>query len=189
MLGFPHAPPDDLDGRVLVESPLVAAVAADDPFAGRAAVTLDELAARALICLPRGHGLRAALDAALAARSLTARVGFESGAMTLLLRLAARGAGVAVVPEPALGAAGMAALARPPVAVPITPEIRTRLHLVLRSGGPGGPAAQALLESLLRWRPARGSAGDRHQDPDGLGDRGAPRDPHRGGDGAERVGA
>jgi len=57
---------------------------------------------------------------------------------------------VAVVPEPALGAAGMAALARPPVAVPITPEIRTRLHLVWRSGGPGGPATQALLESLLR---------------------------------------
>ncbi|MER7436921.1 hypothetical protein ACFU8R_02955 [Pseudonocardia alni] len=55
-----------------------------------------------------------------------------------------------MVPEPALGAAGMAALARPPVAVPITPEIRTRLHLVWRSGGPGGPATQALLESLLR---------------------------------------
>ncbi|WP_226362513.1 LysR family transcriptional regulator [Pseudonocardia sp. ICBG1142] len=154
VLGFPHAPPDGLDGRVLVESPLVAAVAADDPFAGRAAITCEELAARALICLPRGHGLRAALDAALAARSLTARVGFESGAMTLLLRLAARGAGVAVVPEPALGAAGVAALARPPVAVPITPQIRTRLHLVWRRGGPGGPAARALLESLLRQHPA-----------------------------------
>ena len=38
MLGFPHAPPDDLDGRVLVESPLVAAVAADETFAKPEAV-------------------------------------------------------------------------------------------------------------------------------------------------------
>lgn len=147
--GFPDAPPDGLDGRVLLESPLVAAVAADDELAGRAALAPAELVRRPLICLPRGHGLRAALDTALAAHGLTARVAFESGAMNLLLRLAARGAGVAVVPEPALRAPAVQALDRPPVAVPLDPPVRTRLHLVWRSGGPGGPAARALLERLL----------------------------------------
>ncbi|MEJ8280679.1 LysR family transcriptional regulator [Pseudonocardia spirodelae] len=148
--GFPTGPPDGLSGRVLVESALVAAVAPDDEFAGRAALPLAELVTRPLICLPRGHGLRTALDAALAAHGLTGRVGFESGAMTLLLRLAARGAGVAVVPEPAFGAAGVRALERPPVAVPLDPEVRTRLYLVWRGGGPSGPAARALLAALLQ---------------------------------------
>lgn len=149
VLGFPDTPPDGLEGRMLIESELVAAVAADDPLAGQPAVPLAELVTRPLICLPRGHGLRSALEQALAAQGLAARVSFESGAMNLLLRLAARGAGVAVVPEPALQAVPVQALDEPPVAVPLTPEIRTRLHLVWRAGRPGGPAARALLERLL----------------------------------------
>ncbi|OLL72186.1 putative LysR-family transcriptional regulator [Pseudonocardia sp. Ae168_Ps1] len=149
VLGFPTAPPDGLDGRVLVESELVAAVAADDAVAGDAVLPLAELVRRPLICLPRGHGLRTALDGALAAHGLTARVTFESGAMNLLLRLAARGAGTAVVPAPALRAAAVQVLERPPAALALEPEVRTRLHLVWRSGGPGGPAARALLDRLL----------------------------------------
>lgn len=146
--GFPDAPPDGLDGRMLIEDRLVAAVAADDPLAGRDRLAVTALADRPLICLPRGHGLRAALDGALAAHGVTARVAFESGAMNLLLRLAARGAGIAVVPAPALRAPAVRALDRPPVALPLDPEVRTRLHLVWRSGGPSGPAARALLDRL-----------------------------------------
>ncbi|MEV1290777.1 LysR family transcriptional regulator [Pseudonocardia sp. NPDC049635] len=148
VLGFPQAPPDGLDGRLLQEERLVAAVAQDDGYAGRATLTPAELATRRLICLPRGNGLRAALDTALAGHGVTARVAFEAGSMNLLLRLAAAGAGVAVVPEPALGAPAVLALERPPVAVPLEPEVRARLYLAWRSGGPTGPAARALLDVL-----------------------------------------
>lgn len=148
VLGLPDGPPGGVDGRVLLEDRLVAAVAGDDELAGRAALSPAELGTRPLICLPRGHGLRAALDGALAAHGVTARVAFEAGAMNLLLRLAARGAGIAVVPAPALQAPAVRALDRPPVAVPLDPEVRTTLYLVWRSGGPAGPAARALLDRL-----------------------------------------
>lgn len=148
VVGFPDTPPDGLEGRVLIEDRLVAAVAAHDPLAGRDRLALTELGDRPLICLPRGHGLRAALDGALAAHRVTARVAFEAGAMSLLLRLAARGAGIAVVPEPALRAPAVLALERPPVAVRLDPEVRTRLYVVWRAGGPSGPAARALLDRL-----------------------------------------
>lgn len=149
VVGHPGPLPPGLEGRELVEEPLVAAVAADDELAGRAALDLDELASRPLICLPRRHGLRTTLDAALAAHGVTARVAFEAGAMSLLLRLAARGAGIAVVPAPAVLAPAVQALDRPPVAVALRPEVQARLYLVWRDGGPGGPAARALLDRLL----------------------------------------
>lgn len=146
--GFAGDPPDGLDGRVLADERLVVAVAADDPVAGRERVALADLSGRPLICLPRGHGLRAVLDGALAEHGMDTRVAFEAGAMSLLLRLAGRGAGVAVVPEPALLAPAVRALDRPPVGVPLDPELRTRLFLVWRCGGPSGPAARALLDRL-----------------------------------------
>ncbi|MBW0106412.1 LysR family transcriptional regulator [Pseudonocardia sp. KRD291] len=148
-LGAPGELPDGLRGRVLLDDRLVAAVAADDPLAGRARIGLDELAARPLICLPQGHGLRAALDRACAAAGVHARVAFEAGAMSLLLRLAARGVGVAVVPEPALQAPPVLALDAPPVAIRLDPEVRARLHLAWRAGGPSGPAARALVAQVV----------------------------------------
>ncbi|WP_344017423.1 LysR family transcriptional regulator [Pseudonocardia kongjuensis] len=148
VLGLPGDPPSGIESRVLMEERLVAAVAADDTAAGLDVFPLAGLAGRRLICLPPGHGLRAALDTALTAHGTATRVAFEAGSMNLLLRLAASGAGVAIVPEPALRAPAVLALDRPPVAVPLEPEVRTRLHLAWRAGGPAGPAARALLENL-----------------------------------------
>jgi DNA-binding transcriptional LysR family regulator len=147
-LGAPGDLPDTCQSRVVADERLVAAVAADDPLAGAEGVELAELARRPLICLPRGHGLRTSLDGALAAAGVPARVAFESGSMSLLLRLAARGVGIAVVPEPAL-AIPVPPPARPPRGVPLRPEVRTRLHLAWRRGGPSGPAARALLDQVL----------------------------------------
>ena len=149
-LGAPGELPDTCRSRVVADERLVAVVTADDPLAGAESVELAELAHRPLICLPRGHGLRASLDGALAAAGISARVAFESGSMSLLLRLAARGVGVAVVPEPALGIP--VPPARAPRGIPLRPEVRTRLHLAWRRGGPSGPAARALLDRVLGAR-------------------------------------
>jgi DNA-binding transcriptional LysR family regulator len=140
--------PDGIEGVVVQDERLVAVVAADDPLAGHAAVGLDELADRPLICLPVGHGLRASFDRACEAAGVAPRVAFEAGAMTLLMRLAARGVGVAIAPEPAPTAPPVQALERPPVVVPLRPEVRTRLMLVWRAGTGAGPAARALQQRL-----------------------------------------
>ena len=151
--------PDGLEGVVVQDERLVAVVGADDPLAVRArrtrsdhrhgaGVGLRELADRPLICLPVGHGLRTTFDRACEAAGVVPRVAFEAGAMTLLMRLAARGVGVAIAPEPAPTAPPVQALDRPPVVVPLRPEVRTRLMLVWRAAPGAGPAARALVRRL-----------------------------------------
>src|SRR5579872_6571961 len=67
-----------LETRVLLEDTLVAAVSPADPLSRRQAVTVKELAGQPLICLPRGTGVRAALDAGCAAAEAEPRVVLEA---------------------------------------------------------------------------------------------------------------
>ena len=55
---------------------------------------------RPLISLPPGTGLRCILDLACAEAGFRPRIAFEAAAPPVLARLAARGLGVAVVPDP-----------------------------------------------------------------------------------------
>ncbi|KIF00616.1 LysR family transcriptional regulator, partial [Streptomyces sp. RSD-27] len=87
----------------------MAAVRADDPLVREAvdgSVALAALRGRPLICLPRGTGLRGVLERACAQARFTPRVHFEAAAPAVLARLAARGLGVAVVPDGAHVQAG-----------------------------------------------------------------------------------
>lgn len=155
LCGHPGVAGTGVAVRVVADEPLVAAVAGDDPLAGRASVPLRGLAERTLITLPPGSGLRAVLDDACAAAGVRPRVAFEAGDPVLLARLAARGLGVAVLPA-AAAAAGPAELAT----VPITrPRLRGRVVLVWRSRGPVGAAARALIAYARRTLPAPGSGG------------------------------
>jgi DNA-binding transcriptional LysR family regulator len=134
-------PPPGVDIVLVADEPLVAAVSCDDPLAGRTTTTLAALAKRAIISLPRGSGLRAALDRACAAAGGRLRVAFEATDPQVLAHLASRGLGVAVLPESA------AANSRNPLcAVRIAgPELRGQLALAWRTGGPASPAARALI--------------------------------------------
>lgn len=136
----PAAPPG-IETHVVTDEPLVAVVDHADPLAASAAVPLAALAGRALICLPRGTGLRARLDEACAAAGFAPRVAFEAGDPRVLAQLAAHGLGVAVVPR------SVARARRRDVhAVAITdPELRGRLALAWRAEGPLSPAARALI--------------------------------------------
>ena len=104
-----------VETQVIIDAPIVAAVAAGHPLATRRRSALDELAA-----VP-AH-LPAARDRACGrsdAAGVRARVAFEASDPGVLAQLAARGLGVAILPEPAAGglhtlASGCAARSRWP---------------------------------------------------------------------------
>ncbi|WP_104480312.1 LysR substrate-binding domain-containing protein [Actinokineospora auranticolor] len=138
--------PDGLTGVVVTDEPLVAVVIPDDPLATRASLPLAALADRVLGSLPPGTGLRAALEQSCATAGFTPRIGFEASAPEVLVKLAARGMGVAVVPAP------VAAL-HPTTTrhIPLTdPEPRGRIELAWRAEGPLSPPAQALITAARR---------------------------------------
>ncbi|ANZ38052.1 LysR family transcriptional regulator [Lentzea guizhouensis] len=135
LVGYVGEAPAGLSVRVLADEPLVAAVSAADPWYGRESVTLEELLSRGLISLPVGTGLRGALDAACGPRR--PRIAFEASAPPMVITLAQRGLGPAVL------ASSMVSGLHP---VRITdPEPWSRLALAWRTEGPHSPAARALI--------------------------------------------
>lgn len=135
LIGYAGSAPSGLSVRVLADEQLVAAVAGSDPWYGRDSVTVDELLTRGLISLPPGTGLRGALDAACGSRR--PRIAFEASAPPMVITLAQRGFG------PAILAASMVSGLH---AVRITdPAPQSRLALAWRTDGPHSPAARALI--------------------------------------------
>ncbi|MEU6300126.1 LysR family transcriptional regulator [Streptomyces erythrochromogenes] len=140
--------PPGLSYRTVIDAPLGAAVAPGDPLldpAGRAAVPLAELRGRPLICLPRGTGVRAALERGCARAGFRPRVAFEAASPPVLAQLAARGLGVAVLPlgeEGSGGDGGLRALRL------VGDGLRARIVLARPAAGPADPAARALLQRL-----------------------------------------
>ena len=135
----PTAP--GLGTTVLVEEELVAAVGAGHPLASAGTVTVKALRDVPLVSLPRGTGVRAALDAACAAAGFEPRIVFEASALPMVVTLAAQGLGLAVVPESVANSPGA------PVIVPIaSPQVRSRLELAWREAPSANPAARVLIE-------------------------------------------
>ncbi|MCP2280584.1 DNA-binding transcriptional regulator, LysR family [Nocardia amikacinitolerans] len=146
-----------LGKQVVLDTAVVAAVAADDRDHG-ASIPLAALRDQPVICLPTGTGLRGVFERACAAAGFEPRVAFEAAAPPLLLRLAARGLGVAVVP--ALTAAEAAAHGVRTLPI-VEPELRGQLAIVWRTDHPAAPATKVLLGQL---RIALGDrSGDRRQ--------------------------
>ncbi|GAA4536794.1 LysR family transcriptional regulator [Amycolatopsis samaneae] len=142
VVGMAGDPPEGIATKVVREEDFVAVTGPRDPFAGRARVTVDQLAERSLMSLPKGTGLRTALDTAFAARGLRPKITFEAGDPNLLAQLAAQNLGVAIVPE------SLAAYYAPQVrALRITgPGVRGCLALAWRAEGPIAPAGRALID-------------------------------------------
>lgn len=137
----PTQPPESIAIEVFATEPAVAAVTHDDPLATRTTIALAALHDRPLIVLPKGTGLRARLDSALAAANIAALVAFEAGDPHLLAQLAARGLGTAILPAPAARAhhdqLHILTITRPCLA--------GQVALARRADGPTSPATQAFL--------------------------------------------
>ena len=153
LIGWAEQTPADIDSVVLVDEELVAAVAPDHPLAGADAdagagagtVTIRQLRDLPLVSLPRGTGVRAALDAACAAAGFTPRIVFEASALPMVVELAGRGLGLAVVP---------ASIPNGPGILRITdPQLRSRLELAWPSAPSANPAARALIEQARALGP------------------------------------
>lgn len=123
-------PAAGVEVQVIIDEPIVAAVSHEHPLASRTSITLDELGEQTLICLPRGTGIRAILEAA----GVRARIAFEASDPGVLAQLAARGLGVAILPAPV--AEGLHVLSL---------GLRGQIALAWRAGGPSSPAARELV--------------------------------------------
>jgi len=127
-----------VEAAVIVDEELVAAVDPGHPLAGSGAITVGALRDLPLVSLPRGTGVRAALDAACAEAGFTPRIVFEASALPMVVHMAARGLGLAVVP---------ASTANAPQILRITrPQIRSRLELAWNSEPSANPAVRVLVE-------------------------------------------
>ncbi|SMD17906.1 LysR substrate-binding domain-containing protein [Kibdelosporangium aridum] len=132
-----------LDLHMLSDERLVAAVGLGDPLAKVKRMPIKDLRGHPLICLPDGTAIRAILENACTTAGFRPRVAFEAATPSVLADLAARGLGIAILPE---------SLVRNRADLhPITvtgAELRGRLAWGWRASGPRSPAARAFIATL-----------------------------------------
>ncbi|MEV7095955.1 LysR family transcriptional regulator [Amycolatopsis sp. NPDC051045] len=141
VVGLATGPPPGIATQVLLDEPFLAVTAPGGPLADRDQVEIPDLDGLPLMALPKGTGLRTALDAAFARAGLTPRIAFEAADPNVLVQLATRGLGVAIVPE-SLARYHQAELRVVGIG---GPGLRGVLALAWRTEGPLSPAARALI--------------------------------------------
>ncbi|MFG2427298.1 LysR family transcriptional regulator [Streptomyces sp. NPDC048590] len=97
LVGSARAEHEGLDSMTIVSERIVAAVPADHPLAKRSSVTLRDVSAHPVVCMPPGTGLRTVFDEACAAQGLRPVIALEASAADAIAGLAARGLAVAVL--------------------------------------------------------------------------------------------
>ena len=129
----PERVPPGLDHRLLVSEPLVAVVSAGHRLADRERIDLAELAGEEFIWFSRGTGLRSAVEAACARAGLTPPQNLEIGLIGEMIRLAAHGLGVTLVPRSAVSGSSAPDNAPPSSPPSPSPSPYAVLHLTDRS--------------------------------------------------------
>ncbi|MGW0928094.1 LysR family transcriptional regulator [Streptomyces sp. NPDC002644] len=99
LVGAAGVTPDGLEALTIVSERLVVAVPAGHPLARRRRVTLRDLTAHPIVCMPPGTGLRTVLDQACAAQGVHLTIPLQAGAADAVADLAARGLAVAVLSD------------------------------------------------------------------------------------------
>ncbi|MER7669295.1 LysR family transcriptional regulator [Kitasatospora sp. NPDC096128] len=147
LIGYAGEVAPGLEAGVVVDDPIAAVVPAGHPL-DRTGLKLADLRGEKILCLSPGTGLRAAYDRSCAQLGLDPRVDIEASSPAAVLRLAERGAGVAVLSPSAVEGDGLRA-------VPLTDAgTNARLGLVARRDQ-HSPAVRLLLDKLrTAMRPA-----------------------------------
>ncbi|WP_138758798.1 LysR family transcriptional regulator [Modestobacter altitudinis] len=147
--------PAGVGHRLLDDEPMVAAVNAGHPLAGRGRVGLAELAATTkFIEPPRGSGIRLQVDAAFARAGVDRCAAFEPDTPVGVLRWVALGLGAAVIP------ASAPTSGRKVITLSLDDD-QARHPLALVHGPPGTatPSARVFLALLLAELDGRSAAG------------------------------
>ncbi|HLZ38596.1 MAG TPA: LysR family transcriptional regulator, partial [Mycobacteriales bacterium] len=97
LVGTADVPPPGLHALTVVSEPMVAAVPPAHPLTRRPRVTLADVGAHPVICLPVGTGIRTVFDRACAAAGVHPTVALQASAPDAVADLAARGLGVAIL--------------------------------------------------------------------------------------------
>jgi DNA-binding transcriptional LysR family regulator len=136
--------PDGLEIHTIISERLVAAVPAGHALSGRDRVTLAELSAYPIVCMPVGTGLRTVFDQACAAQDVRPVIALQATAADAIADLAARGIAVAVLSE------SMAAQYGDRLTALAIDDATTPALLALVWRGTHGPAVRELLAYARR---------------------------------------
>jgi DNA-binding transcriptional LysR family regulator len=150
LIGAAGAATAGVETAVIADEELVAMVDSGHPLAASRTIDVAALRDVPLVSLPRGTGVRMALDAACAEAGFTPRIVLVASALSMVAQLAAQGLGLAVVPASTANAAN-AANAVTMNAVPrmlriANPQLRSRLELAWNCAPSANPAARVLTE-------------------------------------------
>ncbi|MBD2894999.1 HTH-type transcriptional regulator GltC [Actinomadura sp. RB99] len=139
---------DGLESLELFEETVWLATPPDHPLAGRASVTVDELAGQPFIAAHKGHWQRRLLDRLFAARDLAPKIVCEGDEVSAIAQLIMAGLGIGLVPDLARRSA-----ARAPVAwIAVEgPDCRRTLTLYWGAGSHLSAAARLMRATLGGW--------------------------------------
>ena len=138
----------------LAGEPLHLACRAGHRLAGRAAVSIRELAGERFVEVPEGWTARLLSDAAFAGEGIPRRVVCEVGDWELFLELVSADVGIGFAPAglryPVLTGPGSVLRLVPVAGV----RLERHIYLMLPAAGETSPAAQRFADQLLRTHPA-----------------------------------
>jgi DNA-binding transcriptional LysR family regulator len=157
LIGAAGAATAGVETAVIADEELVAMVDSGHPLAASRTIDVAALRDVPLVSLPRGTGVRMALDAACAEAGFTPRIVLVASALSMVAQLAAQGLGLAVVPVSTANAANAAnavnavnavnaANAVPRMLRIANPQLRSRLELAWNCAPSANPAARVLTE-------------------------------------------
>lgn len=130
---------DGLDSLTIISERLVVAVPLGHPLSKSGRVTLRDLVAHPIVCMPPGTGLRTVFDQACAAANLQPVIALEASAADAIADLACRGLAVAVLSE------SMATHYRDRLTALTIADVDAPARLALVWKNPHGPAVRELL--------------------------------------------
>lgn len=142
LIALTRKDPEGLELAVIADEEIVAVVAYGEPLSDQETVGLGALEEHMLISMPAGSGMRSVLDETCTAAGVRPRIGLEATNPQMLVQLASRGLGVAIVPEStAVENAEVVHMVRI-----VRPTMRGRLALAWRAEGQRSTAARALID-------------------------------------------